>query len=127
MAGYGIHVAGCGGMWQGRKCVVGGQVYGIEGYMRQRWGHVTECGGIWQAVGVCGRGSDRVWGHMAGVGVCGRGVRPMAWMGHVVGVGVMVGCGGIWQGVGACGRGGSRVWGHMAGCGGIGSMLFKRV
>ena len=34
---------------------------------------VGTCGRVWQGVGECGRGGDRVWGHVAGVGVCGRG------------------------------------------------------
>ena len=25
-------------------------------------------GGMWQGVGACGRGSDMVWGHVAGCG-----------------------------------------------------------
>ena len=47
---------------------------------------------MWQGVWVCGRGEaysmdGDMWYE----------VRPMAWMGHVAGVG-------MWQGVGACGR-----------------------
>ena len=62
-------MAGCGGIWQGQMYVVGGQPYGIDGYMWQWWGHMVGCGGMWQGVGACGRAGDRVWG----VGVCGMG------------------------------------------------------
>ena len=49
-------------------------------------------GDMWQGVGACGRGGDRVWGHVAGVGVCGRG------SGLCHGWGYVAGCGGMWLG-----------------------------
>ena len=41
-------------------------------------------------MGACGRGSGRVWGHVAGIDVCGRGSAYID--------------GDMWQGVGTCGR-----------------------
>ena len=36
--------------------------------MWQELENIVGCGGMWQGVGACGRGSGRVWGHVAGCG-----------------------------------------------------------
>ena len=84
---------------------------------------------MWDGVGACGRVWEYVARVVAGCGGMWQGwryvvrVRPMALMGHVVGVGAygrvwghVAGCGHMWQGMGACGRDGD-TWhgGHVAG------------
>ena len=88
-------VAGCGGIWQGWGYVVGGQAYGMNGDMWQGKVHMVGCGAMWQGVGTCGRVWGRVWGHVAGAGACGMGSGLWHRLGHVAGLGHMVGCGGM--------------------------------
>ena len=88
-------VAGCGGIWQGWGYVVGGQAYDMNGDMWQGKVHMVGCGAMWQGVGTCGRVWGRVWGHVAGAGACGMGSGLWHRLGHVAGLGHMVGCGGM--------------------------------